>query len=132
MPVPLWAHHAFLRRYRTGCHGPRVPGLAMTDYTPDDRDAARPEDLARIQARRPSATPTAHVWPEEDPSAGAFHYIGQALTPAEFQQYCLDYDFGSAPPSFWIWHHTVNPDATWAPLNSDPAIKWDRNEAGMS
>ena len=101
-------------------------------YLPHDAGAARPRDLdPQPPAPAPSAT-AAHAWPQEDPSAAPFHYIGQALTPAEFRQYCLDYDFGSSPPSYWIWHHTWNPDASWAPASSDPATWWDRNEQGMT
>lgn len=105
-------------------------------YLPHDADAARPEDLARVH-RRPgrSTQPTIaapRAWPGEDPNVGNFHYIGAALTPPEFRQYCLDYNFGSQPPSYWIWHHTWNPDASWAPVSSNQGTWWDRNEAGMT
>lgn len=69
--------------------------------------------------------------PTEDPNFAPFHYIGQALTPVEFRQYCLDYNFGSSPPSYWIWHHSYNPDASWAPVSSNQSTWWDRNEQGL-
>jgi len=62
----------------------------------------------------------------------AFAYIGQAKTGQEFIDYVASYDFGSVPPSFVVIHNSANPDASWAPLNGDPAIKWDRNEAGLN
>jgi hypothetical protein len=111
------------------------------DFLPFDRDAARPEDLTRKrrdprkappQAPMPAAAAAPRAWPDLDPIAAPFLYIGQALTPAEFRQYCLDYDFGSVPPSWWIWHHTYNPDASWAPIGSNQGTWWDRNEAGLS
>lgn len=61
-----------------------------------------------------------------------FAYIGEALTGQEFIDYVATYDFGSVPPSFVVIHNSANPDASWAKLNNDPAIKWDRNEAGLS
>lgn len=70
--------------------------------------------------------------PSEDPNFAPFHYIGQALTPTEFRQYCLDYNFGSSPPSYWIWHHSWNPDASWAPRGTDKSTWWDRNEQGLT
>jgi hypothetical protein len=115
----------------------------MTDataipYLPHDADAARPEDIAR--KRTPPLSPAvlgaeaaASRWPQVDPSAAPFIYIGAALTPTEFRDYCLEYDFGSIPPSMWIWHHTWKPDASWAPINpADSSTWWDRNEQGMT
>ena len=64
--------------------------------------------------------------------AGEFKYIGQAKTGEEFVDYVRSYDFGSVPPSFVVMHNTANPDASYAKLNNDPAIKWDRNEASLS
>lgn len=61
-----------------------------------------------------------------------FKYIGQAHTVDSFAAYCAAYHFGSVPPDYVVLHHTANPDASWAPLNSDPKIKWDRNEAGLN
>lgn len=65
-------------------------------------------------------------------SAQPFAYIGEALTGEQFIDYVRSYDFGSVPPSFVVLHNTANPDASWAKLNSDPSIKWDRGEAGLS
>jgi hypothetical protein len=62
----------------------------------------------------------------------SFAYIGKALTAQEFIDYVAPYDFGSIPPSFVVIHNSANPDASWAKLNNDPAIKWDRNEAGLT
>lgn len=109
--------------------------LDLSAFLPHDADAARSEDLARRQTAPPapatlSAAP--HAWPGEDPAFAPLHYIGVGLTPAEFRDYCLAYDFGSVPPSYWIWHHTVNPDASWAPMSSNQATWWDRNEQGMT
>lgn len=99
--------------------------------------AARPQDLQQpTQNALPPVAPKAWQWPVEDTSIANFHYIGQALTPAEFRQYCLDYkatgQFGTYPPSYFVFHHTANPDTYAAPLNSDPNIKWDRNEQGLT
>jgi len=110
-------------------------------FLPDDADAARPEDLSRRQ-RPPRPKPQPMVlgteampksWPGEDPSAAPFHYIGAAFTPLEFRDYCLQYYFGSAPPSYWVWHHTYNPDISTAPVNpNNSSTWWDRNEQGMT
>lgn len=62
--------------------------------------------------------------------AAGFAYIGQALDIAEFAAYVAAYHFGSIPPEYIVLHHTVNPDAGWASLNSNPRIKWDRGETG--
>lgn len=61
-----------------------------------------------------------------------FAYIGQALSADAFRAYVATYDFGSVLPDFVVIHNTANPDASWAPLSSDPNIKWDRNEASLS
>lgn len=65
-------------------------------------------------------------------SAAAFVYDGRGLTLDQFQAYVNTYDFGTVPPDHVVFHHTANPDASWAPLSADPKTKWDRNEAGMS
>lgn len=65
-------------------------------------------------------------------SSQPFAYIGQALSGEEFVDYVRGYDFGSVPPDYVVIHNTANPDASWAKLNNDPLIKWDRNEAGLS
>ena len=76
------------------------------------------------------------TWPVEDTTVGNFHYIGAALTLAEFRQYCIDYkasgQFGSEPPSYVIYHHSYNPDVSWAPTSTNQATWWDRNESGMT
>lgn len=61
-----------------------------------------------------------------------FAYIGKALTGQEFITYVQTYDFGSIPPSFVVVHNTYNPDASWAPISTNQASWWDRNEMGMS
>lgn len=61
-----------------------------------------------------------------------FAYIGKALSGQEFIDYVKTYDFGSVPPSFVVIHNTYNPDASWAPISTNQATWWDRNEAGMS
>jgi N-acetylmuramoyl-L-alanine amidase len=62
----------------------------------------------------------------------AFAYIGQAKTGQEFIDYVAGYDFGSVPPSFVVIHNTYSPDASWAPISTNQASWWDRNEAGLS
>lgn len=62
----------------------------------------------------------------------AFPYIGKGCTLAQFSEYIQTYNFGKVPPDHVIFHHTANPDASYAPLSSNPATRWDRNEAGMS
>lgn len=61
-----------------------------------------------------------------------FAYIGEALTIDEFAAYVAAYLFGTIPPEYVVFHHTANPDASWAPLNTDPRIKWDRSESGAT
>lgn len=106
-----------------------------TQMMPHSVNAARAQDL-QPQTRTVLAPASTWHWPIEDTNAGDFHYIGQALTLAEFRQYCLDYkttgQFGQYPPSYLIFHNTANPDASWAKLNDDPNIKWDRNETGLT
>lgn len=65
-------------------------------------------------------------------SAPTFAYIGWALTLAQFQGYVQSFDFGKLPLDYVVLHHTANPDASWAPLSSNPATKWDRSEAGLT
>lgn len=62
----------------------------------------------------------------------AFSYIGTALTVEEFAAYVAGYKFGTIPPEFVVLHHTAVPDASWAPLSSNPATKWDRDEKGKT
>lgn len=64
--------------------------------------------------------------------APSFAYIGEARTVEQFASYCASYHFGSTPPDFVVIHHTANPDASWAPLSSNPKTKWDRSEAGAT
>lgn len=64
--------------------------------------------------------------------ADGFAYDGRALSVAEFSSYVATYKFGSVPPDYVVLHQTAVPDASWAPLNSNPQIKWDRNESRMS
>lgn len=61
-----------------------------------------------------------------------FAYIGQALDIAGFAAYVASYRFGTIPPEYVVLHHTANPDASWAPLSSNPGTKWDRGETGMN
>lgn len=61
-----------------------------------------------------------------------FAYIGQALTGPEFVAYVATYNFGSVLPDQLVIHNSANPDASWAPLDSDPANNWDRDEAGLT
>ena len=61
-----------------------------------------------------------------------FAYDGRALTVEEFAAHVAAYRFGTIPPEFAVLHHTAKPDASWAPLNNDPSIKWDRDERGKS
>lgn len=105
-------------------------------FLPDDADAARPEDLARRQLPPPPQpmvlSAEAKVWPGEDPNAAPFHYIGQFIHAADLPAYCEQYYYGSTPPSYWVWHHTVDPDTKKAPYYSTPNKQWDRNEEGMT
>lgn len=64
--------------------------------------------------------------------APEFHYIGQATTVDTFASYCASYNFGSVPPDYVVLHHTAVPDASWAPLNNDVKIKWDRSETSAT
>lgn len=61
-----------------------------------------------------------------------FSYIGQAKTGQQFIDYVGSYDFGSVPPSYLVIHHTYNPDASWAPISTNQASWWNRNEAGLN
>lgn len=61
-----------------------------------------------------------------------FAYIGKPLTAEQFVAYVASYNFGSVPPDQIVIHNSANPDASWAPLNDDPNIKWDRNEVGLN
>lgn len=61
-----------------------------------------------------------------------FLYDGRALLIEEFAAYVAAYRFGTIPPDFVVLHHTAVPDASWAPLSSNPNTKWDRNERGLS
>lgn len=61
-----------------------------------------------------------------------FSYIGQAKTGQQFIDYVGSYDFGSVPPSFMVIHHTYNPDASWAPISTNQASWWNRNESGLN
>jgi len=61
----------------------------------------------------------------------SFSYLGQAYTAEQFIAYVMQYDFGSVPPSFLVFHHTYSPDASWAPISQDRSSWWDRNESGM-
>lgn len=63
--------------------------------------------------------------------ADAFAYLGLPLDVPAFAAYVAQYRFGTVPPDYACLHHTANPDASWAPLNSNPKTKWDRNEQGM-
>lgn len=63
--------------------------------------------------------------------APAFAYDGRGLTLEQFQEYVGTYDFGKVPPDYVTFHHTANPDASWAPLSPNPRTKWDRAEAGQ-
>lgn len=65
-------------------------------------------------------------------AAAPFAYVGAGLSLDAFRLYVQEYDFGSIFPDQLIIHNTANPDASWAPLNNDPRIKWDRNEAGLT
>jgi hypothetical protein len=61
----------------------------------------------------------------------SFAYIGQGLSLEQFQAYVAGYDFGKVVPDYVVFHHTANPDATYAPIGSDPRTKWDRGEQGL-
>lgn len=61
-----------------------------------------------------------------------FAYIGMALSGAAFVDYVASYNFGRILPSFIVIHNSAKPDASWAKLNNDPDIKWDRNEVNLS
>jgi hypothetical protein len=65
-------------------------------------------------------------------AAQAFAYIGDGLTLEAFRTYAQRFDFGSIKPDQVVLHNTANPDATWAPMNADERIKWDRNEQTLS
>jgi hypothetical protein len=43
-----------------------------------------------------------------------FAYDGRALTVEEFAAHVAAYRFGTIPPEFVVFHHTANPDASWA------------------
>jgi len=109
----------------------------MVELTPFAQDAARPQDLTQPKGNSLApAVSSAWQWPVEDTNAGNFHYIGQALTLPQFRQYCIDYkttgQFGPYPPSYLIFHHTYNPDASWATANTGESDNWDRSESGLS
>jgi len=78
-----------------------------------------------------SYDPNAPQKPGPATLGAGFAYIGEALTIDEFAAYVAQYRFGTIPPEYIVLHHTANPDASWALLNNDPHIKWDRNEHGM-
>lgn len=61
----------------------------------------------------------------------AFPYVGLALTPGEFTEYCRTYHFGSVPPDFVVLHHTGIPAASYAPAGN-PVKFWDAGERGLS
>lgn len=110
-------------------------GVPTMQLMPHSVNAARAQDLQPQIATVAAPASTWH-WPVEDTSITNFHYIGQALTPAEFRQYCIDYkatgQFGQYPPSYFVFHHTYNPDASWASISSNQATWWDRNEQGLT
>jgi hypothetical protein len=64
-------------------------------------------------------------------AAPAFAYDGRGMHLDQFEAYVQTYDFGKIPPDFVVFHHTAIPDASWAPIGSDPRTKWDRGEAGQ-
>jgi hypothetical protein len=60
-----------------------------------------------------------------------FRYDGRGLTLSQFNAFVNVYDFGAVPPSYVVFHHTAVPDASYAPVSSNPETKWDRNEKGQ-
>jgi hypothetical protein len=65
-------------------------------------------------------------------SAPTFAYDGRPFTLPEFVSYITTYDFGAVKPDQVVLHNTANPDASWAPLGTNTATWWDRDEGGMS
>lgn len=60
----------------------------------------------------------------------SFLYIGKGLTPEEFAVYVNQYNIGSIPPSFLVFHHTYIPSASWDRTNT--GRDWDANEQGLN
>lgn len=81
----------------------------------------------------PSDADTPAVLSAEDTAiaANGFAYLGIGMGLDAFRTYARAYDYGPIPPDQLVIHNTANPDATWAPLNADPRIKWDRDEAHL-
>jgi len=93
---------------------------ALLPYDVDAFDPKAPQKL------RPAALRASFA------SIGAdFAYIGTGMALDQFEQYVASYDFGTVPPDYVVFHHTANPDASWAPIGADPATKWDRNERDL-
>jgi hypothetical protein len=84
---------------------------------PFDADAYDPKAPEKLRPRTLVAPP--------------FRYDGRGLTLPQFSAFVQVYDFGQVPPSFIVFHHTAVPDASYAPISSNPATKWDRGEQGL-
>lgn len=91
-----------------------------------------PFDLTPLPFETDAYDPHAPQKPMPAVLGDAFSYLGQGLTLDQFQAYVQTYNFGKIPPDFIVFHHTANPDASWAPLSNNPATKWDRHEQGLT
>jgi hypothetical protein len=104
---------------------PRVAPALMYVHDPDDQSLL-PYDSDAFDPRAPQKPRPAVL------GDAPFAYIGKGLTLDQFENYISTYDFGKVKPDYIIFHHTANPDASWAPIGNDPRTKWDRGEAGAS
>lgn len=59
-----------------------------------------------------------------------FPFVNLALTVEEFVAYLATYNFGTIPPDSLVFHHTVDPCATWAPYAKGKM--WDAGEEGLT
>lgn len=96
----------------------------MYVHDPDD-DSLLPYDTDAFDPKAPQK-------PRPAVLGDSFAYIGKGLTLEEFERYVASYDFGKVPPDFIVFHQTANPDASWAPIGSDPKTWWDRGDRALT
>lgn len=96
----------------------------MAIHDPDN-DTPLPYDADAFDPKAPQKPRSAVL-------SDGFAYIGRGLSLEQFQAYVASYDFGKVPPDSVCFHHTANPDATYAPIGNDTKTKWDRGEFGES
>lgn len=60
-----------------------------------------------------------------------FPFVNMAMTIDDFTTYLKTYNFGTIPPDFVVFHHTVDPSTTWAPSAASKKV-WNANEQGLS